>query len=122
MDCLFCKIAQKEVDSKILYEDDEIIAFLDIDQEIAGHTLIIPKKHFTDYFELDQTTFQKMFQVAKKLQPTIMEKLDKKACTISLNYGDAQIIKHVHMHLLPHHFHEKSNLTIAEVYNKLKDE
>ena len=121
-DCLFCKIARKEIDSKILYEDEEVIAFLDLDQTPTGHTLVIPKKHFTDYMELDEKTLWKMFEIANKLQSPLMEKLDKPANTLLMNYGDAQAIKHVHMHIMPHVFHEKKSLNIEEVYEKIKDE
>ncbi len=122
MDCLFCKIAKKEIKSNILYEDEDIMAFLDIDQKISGHTLVIPKKHVTDYMELNNEIETKMFDVAKKLQPTLMTNLGKTACTLSMNYGDAQIIKHVHLHILPHLFHENSSLTEEEVMQKIKGE
>ncbi len=121
-DCLFCKIVKKEINSKILYEDEEVLAFLDLDQTPTGHTLVIPKKHFTDYMELDEKTLWKMFEVAKKLQGPLMEKLEKPASTLLMNYGDAQAIKHVHMHIMPHVFHEKKSLNIDEVYDKVKDE
>ncbi len=121
-DCLFCKIAKKEMESKIIYEDEEFLAFLDLDQEEEGHTLIIPKKHFTDYHELEKETFYKLLEVAKKIEPILMNKLNKTAMTLLLNYGDSQAIKHVHLHLLPNFRYEKGTKTIEEVYDILKDE
>ncbi len=121
-DCLFCKIARKEVKSHILYEDEDLLVFLDLDQNPSGHTLVIPKKHITDVNELDHDTLIKIFDVAKEMQNTLMTKLHKKASSLNFNYGDAQVIKHVHLHILPHNFHEKSHLSEEEVYKLLKDE
>ena len=122
MDCLFCKIAHHEVESKILYEDDNYMAFLDIDQkEAEGHTLIIPKKHFEDYTKLDSKTLNDMFLIAQKLNKDLMTKLNKSACTLLFNYGDSQVIKHVHLHLLPNFLYEKGTKNIDEVYKKLKE-
>ncbi len=122
MDCLFCKIAQKEIDSKILYEDEKYLAFLDMDQKDAeGHTLIIPKKHFTDYTELDSETLMDMFLIAKKLTPTLMKKLKKTGCTFLINYGNSQVIKHVHLHILPDFQYGTREKSQEEVYDILKD-
>ena len=122
MDCLFCMIAQKEVDRKILYEDEKYLAFLDIDQSDAeGHTLIIPKKHFEDYTELDQETLYEMFAIARKLVPFLMERLNKKACTLLFNYKDSQKVKHVHLHILPDFQFGPRSKSQEEIYELLKD-
>ena len=60
MDCLFCKIAKKEIPSKILYEDETLIAFLDIHPRVNGHTLIIPKKHFENLYDMDEETLKQI--------------------------------------------------------------
>lgn len=123
MDCLFCKIANKEIDSKILYEDEKYLAFLDIDQSDAeGHTLIIPKQHVKDYTELDKETLHEMFAIAQKLVPFLMERLNKKACTLLFNYGDSQMIKHVHLHILPDFQFGERSRSQGEIYELLKDE
>lgn len=118
MDCLFCKIGAHEISSKILYEDD-VIAFLDIHPSVNGHTLIIPKKHFTDFTELDSDTWYHMKRVATKLSCELMEKLNQSGLTLSINYGDAQEIKHVHMHLLPKGKTKETLINVNEVYQKL---
>lgn len=120
MDCLFCKIAKKEIESKVLYEDNDYIAFLDIDQETEGHTLVIPKRHVTDYTELTKEDYDNMFAIAKKLNPMLQDTLKKPGITMLFNYGEAQMIKHVHLHLLPDFLVEKSSKTQDEVYEILK--
>ena len=120
-DCLFCKIVRKEVPSKILYEDDDILVILDAFPDTDGHTLIIPKKHFEDIYEVSDEILIKMFKKARKLTKDLMFKLDKSALTFLINYGDSQAIKHIHLHLLPDFMHKTHNLDKDEVYNLLKD-
>ena len=120
-DCLFCKIIKKEIESKILYEDEDFLVFLDIDQSTPGHTLIIPKKHFEDYTALDQNTLNNLFTLANKIIKLLMEKLNKKGISLLFNYGKSQVIKHVHLHLLPNFLEENNEVTIDEMYQKLKD-
>ena len=119
--CLFCKITRKEVPAKILYEDDDILVMLDAFPDTDGHTLIIPKKHYEDIYEVPNDILIKMFDAARKETKNLMFKLDKSALTMLINYGDSQAIKHIHLHLLPDFMHKTHNLDKDEVYNLLKD-
>lgn len=101
MDCIFCKIANGELTSKVLYEDDVVMVIMDVNPIRDGHTLVIPKKHFTDFMELDDETTAHIFNVAKKISKVLMEKLSAKSVTLLINYGDDQKVKHYHLHLLP---------------------
>ena len=65
--CIFCKIINKEIPGKIIYEDDACIAFLDLSQATYGHTLVIPKKHFENILEVDAQTLAHVMQVTQKL-------------------------------------------------------
>ncbi len=121
MDCLFCKIGSHEIPSKILYEDETIIAFLDIHPSTDGHTLIIPKKHVEDFTEVDSETWFHMKEVAKLLTDKIMTTLNKKGMTLSINYKEAQEIKHLHLHLLPDLKYKKKTLPIDEIYQALNN-
>ncbi len=123
MDCIFCKIANKEIESKILYEDETLIVIMDIDPAVDGHALIIPKKHYTDYQELDSNILNHIFDVAKMIGPKIMGSLDKNAITLLINYGDDQQVKHFHMHLLPEFnkvVTKKPKLNTSETYIQIK--
>lgn len=101
MDCIFCKIANGELPSKTLYEDDVVMVIMDASPIRDGHTLIIPKKHFTDFMELDEDTTKHIFTVAKRMTKVLMEKLNANSVTLLINYGDDQKVKHYHLHLLP---------------------
>ena len=122
MDCLFCKIINKEIDANILYEDDLVIAILDAYPDVDGHTLIIPKKHYTDFKDLDNEIILHINLIAKKLNEKLMNKLDSTGFTFLVNYGDRQIIKHFHLHLLPDYKKKKATKSPQEIFELLKNE
>ena len=73
--CIFCKIINKEITSNIVYEDEFIIVFMDLNPDSNGHMLIVPKKHITDFTEMDNETLSHINEVAKKMHKLVMEKL-----------------------------------------------
>ena len=123
MDCIFCKIANGEIPSKKIFEDDLVMVIMDANPSVDGHVLIIPKKHYTDYQELDSNITTHIFEVAKKIGPKIMQKLNAESLTLLINYGEDQKVKHFHMHLLPNFGTRDSIATKPndEIYTILKD-
>ena len=103
-DCLFCKIVNKEIPSDILYEDDEILVFLDIYPITKGHALFIPKKHIANLYELKEEEIGFMENL-----PRIVRKLKDVTGASGMNLiqnngKDAgQVIFHLHFHLIPRH-------------------
>ena len=73
------------------------------------------------YKDLDNITLNKMFLLASKISDEIMQKLNKKGISLQFNYGDTQVVKHVHLHLIPNYELEKDNMDINEVYHLLKN-
>ena len=103
MDCVFCKIEAKEIPSEIVYEDDEIIAFPDINPSAPVHILIIPRKHIetlTDLKKADMPLIGRMAEVAIKLAGE--RGLGKRGYRVVINSGKegGQVVPHLHMHLL----------------------
>lgn len=103
-DCIFCKIISKDIPSYPVYEDDKVYAFLDITQTTKGHTLVIPKKHVKDLFELDEETAQDVFaripKIARAMEKAFpdMEGLNMLNNNRELAY---QSVFHSHIHLIP---------------------
>lgn len=116
MDCIFCKIVSNEIPSYKLYEDDNVLAFLDITQGTKGHTLIIPKKHIKDIYDLDEQSASNIFKVV----PTIANALKKAFNPIGLNIINnnekpLQSVFHYHIHLIPRY--ENDNVIISTENN-----
>ena len=118
-DCIFCKLANGEIPTKTVYEDDVVHVFMDANPNADGHMLIVPKKHFEDFIELDDETIKHIHNVAKKMKDLIYEKLDNIEGLVLLNnYGKFQVVKHYHLHILPNGLNTQSK-SIDEIYNKL---
>lgn len=103
MDCLFCKIAAGEVDSQTVYEDDKVIAFLDINPVNPGHVLVVPKEHAEQLLELGDELTQPVMTVVKKVMQALMNQPDVEGVNIMQNnYAAAgQVVPHVHFHVIP---------------------
>ncbi len=112
-DCVFCKIINKEFDANIVYEDEHIIAFLDKFPSSLGHTLIVPKKHVSNIFELDKETGAKIFQKAIDISNAMKNVLGIENINILQNNGSlaSQTVFHFHMHIIPRY--ENDNVTIS---------
>lgn len=101
MDCIFCKIANGEMPRQTVYEDDLVMVIMDAYPVVDGHALVIPKKHYSDYKELDNEILNHILKVANEVGSKMMEKLGSTGFTFLVNYGDRQKVKHFHLHLLP---------------------
>lgn len=103
MDCLFCKIVNGEIPCYKIYEDEKILAFLDVNPDSDGHTLIIPKEHFTDLDDIDIETLKHINNASKKIKKLLEKKLNCTGLSLLQNNGSAQEVKHYHMHLKPYY-------------------
>ena len=103
MDCIFCKIANGEIPSAVIYEDDEFRAILDLGPVRRGHTLILPKKHYNDLFDMPDETAAKALATAKRVGLALIKGLDADGIQVVQNNGVAagQTIFHFHIHLIP---------------------
>ena len=101
--CIFCKIANGEIPSTTLYEDEDFRVILDLGPATRGHALLLPKNHFANLFELDDETAQKAILVAKKMAGKMKAALGADGFNLVQNNGEAagQTVFHFHMHLIP---------------------
>ena len=101
--CLFCKIIAGEIPSTKVYEDDTVLAFLDIHPVNIGHTLIVPKVHATNLYDTPEKTLAHMMSVIKKLSIAIKKSLNTDGINIEMNNDSVagQIIFHAHIHIVP---------------------
>lgn len=102
-DCIFCKIANGEIPSNTLYEDDSFRVILDLGPATKGHALVMPKEHFGNLYELPDDWCQKAFSLAKKMAGQMTEKLHCDGFNLVQNNGATagQTVPHFHIHLIP---------------------
>ncbi|PWA11801.1 HIT family protein [Pueribacillus theae] len=101
--CIFCKIIAGEIPSAKVYENEHVLAFLDISQVTEGHTLVIPKNHEENVYELSEESAKHVFQAVPKIANAIKEKFNPIGMNLLQNNGEAagQTVFHYHVHLLP---------------------
>jgi histidine triad (HIT) family protein len=102
-DCIFCKIVEKKNSAKIIYEDEHVIAFLDIHPRAPGHTMVIPKVHAPNLLELPDEEVAPLFTAVKQVAALVSWRLHADGITMGVNQGRAsgQEVDHLHVHLLP---------------------
>lgn len=99
VDCIFCKIAKHEIPKEFTYEDDEVMAFLDIYPIKEIHILVMPKKHIADFLDIsDSDILNKLKIVAQKIIKE--QKLGNRGYRVVINGGGAQIVDHLHLHII----------------------
>lgn len=103
MDCIFCQIVAGEIPAHKVYEDDDILAFLDITPVNPGHTLVIPKQHYASMLELPDELLCRLAQTVKKIAPAVLAAVNSDGFNLGLNNGpvSGQIVLHFHWHIMP---------------------
>ncbi|MBR3660850.1 MAG: HIT domain-containing protein [Bacilli bacterium] len=120
--CVFCKIVNKEIPSEIIYEDKDILVFLDINPTTNGDTLVIPKKHYKDMFTTPKELLNHMNETYKNLYEIYKKKLKCDGLSLTTNMDYAQEIKHFHMHFIPRYINDEVKyLSNKEILKDIKD-
>ena len=118
MDCIFCKIVRGEIPSYKVFEDDLIMAFLDVNPYAPGHTLIIPKEHTLDLETIDNEVLSHIMKKARDIAKLVTTKMEAPGYTLIQNNGFVQEVKHYHLHIIPK-YRENMEMDIKDVYEKI---
>lgn len=112
--CIFCKIANGEIPSRTLYEDDVFRVILDLSPATKGHALILPKNHFRNLYEIDEDTAAKVLPLAKKMAVAMTEKLGCDGFNVVQNNNEVagQTVFHFHVHLIPRYTDDNQSLVM----------
>lgn len=116
---IFCKIINAEIPSKTIYEDEIVKVIMDVNPRSNGHSLIIPKKHYQDLYDIDEDILSHILIVAKKISTLLVEKLNCDGITLEENNGISQEVKHFHLHVIPKYKEKTELLDVQEIYDKL---
>lgn len=118
--CIFCKIINGDIPCMKVYEDDVCLAYLDINPDSDGHTLIIPKKHYKDIYDIPNDTLSHIYDIAKKIMKLLEEKLGCDGFTLLQNNGSIQEVKHYHLHIKPY-YNDKKSIELIKNKDLIKD-
>lgn len=126
--CIFCGIASHEIEANIVYETDNIVAFLDSSPINEGHTLIIPKKHFCDADEIPDDLLSEIMCVSKKIVSAMKKSYSPEGYSVMQNGGQFNDIGHYHLHVFPRYKNDgfswsdlgKKHIPSAEIADKIR--
>lgn len=133
MNCIFCKIIEKQSKAEILYEDEKVIAFLDVNPLNYGHALVVPKIHCENFLEVPEEFIPDMFTAVQKVTAGIVKAVNPDGFNILSNNGRlaGQSVFHCHFHIIPRYiqdghkfrmsFKKYNNNGMKEIAEKIKD-
>ncbi|RJP61414.1 MAG: HIT family protein [Ignavibacteriales bacterium] len=118
MNCIFCDIIERKAPAEIIFEDDKVLAFLDIKPIHYGHILVVPKKHYSDLLEIPGDALCSIIKTAKMVTGALVKSLKPDGYNLFSNNGKAagQSVFHFHMHITPRYFKDEIHFKL-----KLKD-
>ena len=122
--CIFCKIANGEIPSKTLYEDEQFRVILDLGPATKGHALILPKSHYKNLYELPDETAADVMKLAKKMAAQMTEKLGCDGFNLVQNNNEVagQTVFHFHLHLIPRYKNMKNSTILTWSHENFTDE
>ena len=112
--CIFCSIVEGNIPSRKVYEDEDVLAILDISQTTEGHTLVMPKKHYDNFLEMPEAEFARLMTVTQKLARKVTENMNASGCNILINTNAVagQSVMHAHVHIIPR-YNENDTVSFA---------
>ena len=130
--CIFCKIVAGQVPCTKLYEDEDVLAFLDINPVTYGHTLVISKEHYSTFLSTPKAIMNKVMNVAQRIGQVQIEQLGAKGVNILINSYEAagQVVPHFPVHVIPRYtakdgfrleFKELKDVNLPKVAEEIKD-
>jgi histidine triad (HIT) family protein len=122
-DCIFCKIAKKEVNAYLVQESENFLAFLDIHPHAPGHTLVIPKDHYERFLDLPENLGEEFIKIIKETALLLSRALKTKDFTFGINEGPyaGQAVSHLHLHIMPRFKNDGGGSIHSVVFNQPKE-
>lgn len=101
--CVFCEIVKGNIPSSKVYEDENYLAILDLSQVTLGHTLVIPKKHYDNFLEMDSKQAGELMSIVNVVANKVVKNLGASGCNILNNTNEVagQTVMHTHVHIIP---------------------
>jgi histidine triad (HIT) family protein len=102
-ECIFCQIIQKQLPASVIYEDEYVVAFLSNHPVNEGHTLVVPKKHHSNIYEISEDETAYLFKIVKRVALAVRDSVEAEGIRIVQNNGEAagQVVFHLHVHVIP---------------------
>jgi histidine triad (HIT) family protein len=102
-ECVFCQIIQKQLSANVVYEDEQVVVFLSNHPVNEGHTLVVPKRHYLNIYEISEDEAAYLFMIVKRVAHAVKDSVEAEGIRIVQNNGEAagQVVFHLHVHVIP---------------------
>ncbi|MBI3984511.1 MAG: HIT family protein [Candidatus Levybacteria bacterium] len=118
--CIFCKLVRKEVPVNVVFENDDVLSFLELNQSVEGHVMVILKKHGKSIFDYDEKDLGKLMSGVSKVSKKVQKALTADSLTIGINHLEKQGVPHLHIHIIPRHENDKGGIIQSIVRGEVK--
>ena len=122
-DCIFCKIIAGQMPANIVYSDEQTFAFLDINPANKGHTLVLPRKHYTTFNDIPEAELQNLFAAVQKISKGMEKGLNADGYNVLNNNKKpaGQLVDHVHIHIIPRFKGDEMAVRLGWSYKKYEE-
>ena len=119
-ECIFCEILHGDSPASFTYEDDSVVAFMDVQPITRGHMLVVPREHAVLMSDLNETVAMRSFRVARKLSSIVRSSLGASGVNLFVADGEVafQDVPHFHVHVIPRYPNDGFGLTFPERYDR----
>lgn len=122
IDCVFCKLVNKEIPANIVYEDSDVVSFLELNQSAPGHVIAILRKHGNSIFDYDEKELGVLMGGVKKVARKVQNSMKADSLTIGINHMEKRGVPHLHIHIVPRFVNDKGGIIQTIVHNPPKDD
>lgn len=121
-ECIFCKLVNRESPANIVYEDDEKMAFLELNQSAPGHVMVILKKHGRTMWDYDENEIGEIMKGVSKIAKKVKNGMKADWLSIGINHEEIQGVQHLHIHIIPRWNNDGGGVIQSIVHNPAKEE
>jgi histidine triad (HIT) family protein len=121
-DCIFCKLVAKQIPAIIVFEDNDVISFMELHPSAPGHVMVILKKHGKTLFDYDDADLGKLIVGVKKVAKKVQVALNADALSIGVNHMEKRGVPHLHFHIIPRFEGDNGGIMQAIVHNLPKED
>ena len=121
-DCIFCKLVAKQIPAVVVFEDNDVISFMELHPSAPGHVMVILKKHGKTLFDYEDNDLGKLMVGVKKVAQKVQKAMNTDSLTIGINHMEKRGVPHLHVHIIPRFDGDKGGIMQTIVNNKPKED
>ncbi len=119
--CIFCKLVKRELPVNVVFENDDVLSFLELNQSVEGHVIVILKKHGKSILDYGQEDLGKLMNGVSLVSQKVQKAFNADSLTIGINHLEKQGVPHLHIHIIPRHENDKGGIIQSIVKGEIKN-